>query len=419
MSVRDIDRARLGWWMLALVFAVTLGYIVYAFLGTFVFGVFLYYATRPFYRRLKERTAHTNVAAAISLFALALPALMLLTYTVAVGLSELDTFLQTRDVSLGQFQTLLEPYFDLSSAIEDPRAILEEPTIRAAILAIVGDLGKYLGFIGTAALHLFIMITLAFYLLRDDHRIASWFHLRFSDTDGVVEAYGRVVDRDFSNIFFGNILNAFFTGIIGAISYSAINFVAPPGTAIPYPFLLGLLTGVASLVPVVGIKLVYVPIAILIAIQTGGDSTLLWFPALFVVVSFIVVDVIPDLVLRPYVSGRGLHLGMVMLAYIFGPLLFGWYGIFLGPMILVLFVHFVRLVLPELLAGKPIEPEALGEDVWTSAVDRRRTAQAYPDEVGPGGGGSVRDTSVTAADSDDGFDRDDDTAGDDSGGDSS
>lgn len=369
MPVRDMDRSRLGWWVLAAVFAATIGYIVYSFLGTFVFGVFLYYATRPVYRRLNARTSHSNVAAAISLFALALPALLLLAYTVAVGLGELNAFLETQEASFGQFQTLLEPYFDISSAIDNPRAILGEPSIRQALLAILGDLSKYLGFIGTAALHLFIMITLAFYLLRDDHRIATWFHRRFSDTDGVVEAYGRVVDRDFSNIFFGNILNAFFTGIIGAISYSAINYVSPAGVSIPYPFLLGLLTGVASLVPVVGIKLVYVPIAILVSIQTGGDPALLWFPILFVIVSFVIVDVIPDLVLRPYVSGRGLHLGMVMLAYIFGPLLFGWYGIFLGPMILVLFVHFVRLVLPELLAGKPIEPEAVGPDLWTGTND--------------------------------------------------
>jgi hypothetical protein len=48
-----------------------------------------------------------------------------------------------------------------------------------------------------------------------------------------------------------------------------------------------------------------------------------------------------------------------MFAYILGPVLFGWYGLFLGPLILVLVVHFVRLVLPELVTGKQLEPEAL------------------------------------------------------------
>ncbi|MFC7046367.1 AI-2E family transporter [Halobacteriaceae archaeon GCM10025711] len=221
---------------------------------------------------------------------------------------------------------------------------------------------NYVGFVGNAALHLFIMIGIAFYLLRDDERLGVWFRRRFADEDGVVETYARQVDHDFSNIFFGNILNAALTGIIGAISYNALAMVAPPSLPIPYPTLLGLLTGIASLVPVIGMKLIYVPVgAYLSVLAVNTSPRLLWFPTLFVTVSFLIVDVIPDLVLRPYVSGRGLHLGMVMFAYIFGPLLFGWYGIFLGPMLLVLLVHFVRLILPELVAGRPIEPQELGD----------------------------------------------------------
>jgi hypothetical protein len=63
---------------------------------------------------------------------------------------------------------------------------------------------------------------------------------------------------------------------------------------------------------------------------------------------------------RLRLSGEGgLHVGMVMFAYIFGPLLFGWYGLFLGPIALVVIVHFARLVLPELLDGERIQPYAV------------------------------------------------------------
>jgi predicted PurR-regulated permease PerM len=82
---------------------------------------------------------------------------------------------------------------------------------------------------------------------------------------------------------------------------------------------------------------------------TSGMTDALWFPATFAAVAFFVVDVIPDMVLRPYVSARDLHMGTVMFAYLLGPLLFGWYGIFLGPMLLVIAVRFNRIVLPELL----------------------------------------------------------------------
>jgi hypothetical protein len=73
-----------------------------------------------------------------------------------------------------------------------------------------------------------------------------------------------------------------------------------------------------------------------------------------------------------------------MLAYVFGPLLWGWYGLFLGPVVLVLVVHFVRLVLPELLAGEEIAPSALGGDVVTGDD---RSAQTTVGEFEPSGDG--------------------------------
>jgi len=362
MDFRDYDRARAGWWAGGALLALALLFVVYRFLGTFVFGVFIYYATRPVYRRLKKRVRPPSLAAAISLFTLALPALLLLVYTLAVGLQELENFLNARQIQLDELGPILQPYLDVSGIVQDPQSLLNDPNLVEAAQALVANASGYLGFIGNGALHLFVMITIAFYLLRDDHRLAAWFRRRFADSDGVVEAYVARVDHDFSNIFFGNILNALVTGVIGGLSYTAVDYIAPAGLHIPYPALLGVLTGVASLIPVVGIKLVYVPV---LAYLTGTALTLsnayLWFPLLFFVISFLIVDVFPDLVLRPYVSGRGLHLGMVMLAYIFGPLLFGWYGIFLGPMLLVLIVHFVSLVLPELIAGRPIEPDELGD----------------------------------------------------------
>ncbi|MFB6125281.1 MAG: AI-2E family transporter [Halanaeroarchaeum sp.] len=361
----EMDRDRLGWWVVAGVLAAFVGWVVFAFVGTFVFGIFIYYATRPVFRRLRRVVRQPSLAAAIALLLVTLPAILLLAYTLAVGLQEFNRLVEMRHIDVGQLELLLKPYIDISSVVTDPASLLDEPLAIDALRKSLADAANYLGFFGNAALHLFVMFLIAFYLLRDDHRLADWFTRRFGDNDGVVEAYARRVDTDFSHIFFGNILNAVLTGIIGAIAYGSLDIVSPAGVGIPYPALLGLLTGVASLIPVVGIKLVYVPVTGYLLYGSAGSPELLWFPIVFAAVSFFVVDVIPDLVLRPYVSGRGLHLGMVMLAYIFGPLLFGWYGIFLGPMLLVLVVHFTALVLPELLAGTEIVPDAVGESIIT------------------------------------------------------
>jgi predicted PurR-regulated permease PerM len=381
-ALDTVDRDRAAWWGVAVLLAAALAYTVYSFAGTVVFGFFIYYATRPVYRRLRRWVRPPSVAAAVALLTLALPALLLAAYTTAVGLQELDAILTDPDVSLGRIEALLGPYIDVSSTVQDPQSLLEEPSVQAALSTVADDASAYLGFLWNVFIHLFAMLTIAFYLLRDDTRLAKWFHRRFADGDGVLKAYTDAVDRDFSNIFFGNILFAFITGIVAAVAYNGFGAVAPAGLGVPYPTLLGLLTGVASLVPVIGIKLVWIPVlgwlGLAAAQQDGG-----WlFVGAFGVVAAVVVDFIPDLVVRPYVSGRDLHLGLVMLAYVFGPLIWGWYGIFLGPMVLVLLVHFVRLVLPELVAGEAIEPVPRGSDVQTAerldADGERASTDAEP-----------------------------------------
>ncbi len=362
MSLLDIQRSRIGWWALGLGLGVALVFVVHSFIGTFVFGAFIYYATRPVYYRLQRHIRPPSLAAGVALFALALPALALTVYALALVFTEVYRRTSATRFDLTQYPgidqelvtTLSNPETLLSTGVSE---YLTSETLRSAQTSLASA-ADTVAFFGIGLVHLFIMIALAFYLLRDGHKLSRFVIGRFGDQRGILEEYVRAVDNDFNNIFFGNILNAVLTGTIGVISYSLLNTVAPPGVSIPAAALVGMLAGVASLVPIVGMKLVYIPVALYMAVVAvvAGATTGLWFVLVFAAVSFVVVDTIPDLVLRPYVSGRSLHVGAVMVAYTLGPLLFGWYGIFLMPMLLVLGVHFTRLVLPELVQGQPIQP---------------------------------------------------------------
>jgi predicted PurR-regulated permease PerM len=368
MSLLDIERSRFGWGILGASLVGAVLFVVYSFVGTFVFGLFLYYSTRPIYRRLRRRIRPPSLAAAVSLFALALPAILLVLYALLIVSRQV-----VRYTNSGLFDLSRVPLdLPLLQRLADPDGILELDVGSQLTPDVVGRISRSfasavdaVAFFGVGAIHLFVIIVIAFYLLRDDRRLADWAVSTFGDENGVLLSFGSAVDHDLKTVFFGNILNAVLTGTIGVISYTLLNVFAPsPGTAVPAAGLVGLLAGVASIVPVVGMKLVYVPVAAYMAVATFLiDPSLLWFVLLFVLVSFVVVDTIPDLVLRPYVSGRSLHVGSVMLAYTFGPLLFGWYGIFLMPMLLVVVFHFARIVLPELLAGRAIEPIAVDPGV--------------------------------------------------------
>ena len=374
-----MDRSRVAWGAFGLLLAGALAYVAYSFVGTLVFGLFIYYATRPVYRRTRRRVPNRSLAAMIALTVVTLPVLLLLGYTLAIGLQEFNRLQQT--VDLGPFEEAFGPYVNLSEVVKHPESLLNDPNFQGLAGSLADTAFRSLGLVGTGLLHLFVMLAIAFYLLRDGPRLSRWFHRRFDDADGVLGAYVAAADRDLYRVFSGNIYNALFTGTLGALTYSLLDVVAPATAQLPYPALVGLLAGAASLVPVVGMKLVYFPVAIYLYVaQYTSPDPVYWVPTAFVVLSFVVVDTIPDLIVRPMVSGQrpqveyslsppsirlrfsgngGLHVGLVMFAYIFGPLMFGWYGLFLGPILLVVVVHFARLVLPELLDGNRIQPYAV------------------------------------------------------------
>jgi predicted PurR-regulated permease PerM len=366
----DSGRSRLYWWLFTAVLGAIVVAVLFGFVGALVLGLFVYYATRPIYARIASRTPSRTLAAGLALTLIALPVIVLVVYTVAAGVSELRALLGT---GLTAYEGILGPYLDLSAVTTGSDglfALLNEESLGLrslgnpeTIRGVLGVIGSYAQAFVFALLQAFVALIVAFYLLRDDHRLAGWFRSAISGPDSAVGAYVRAVDRDLQTIYFGNILNAFVVAIVSALSFNALNLIAPADVAIPAPTLLGLLTGAASLVPVVGMKVVYVPVgAYLTGVALVTDTGLVWFPVAFLLVSLVVVDGLTEILLRPYISGRDLHVGLVLFAYIIGPVVFGWYGLFLGPLLLVLVVHLARIVVPELVRGEPVTPGAVGAD---------------------------------------------------------
>lgn len=384
-------RSRLVWWVFALVLGGVLAYVILTFLGAFVLGVFIYYATRPIYERFADRIPYPNVGVTIALLTISLPVLLLVGYTVTVAISE---FVGVTP-NIGPYRDLLAPYLNLPP-VHSPQDVinlvagdsqrLRELLSIGTVEDILGSVGAYLGMIASGLFKAFIALAVAFYLLRDDHKLAGWVQSALGRNNETLVAYGRAVDQDLKIIFFGNILNAFVVAVTALFAYNALNIVAPSGGAIPSPTLLGLLTGAASLIPVIGMKIVYVPITVYLGAVAGiTNPRLLWFPLVFLLVSVLLLDGLTELILRPYISGRNLHVGLVLFAYILGPLMFGWYGLFFGPLILVLIVHLARIVLPELIHGEPLSPTAVGSDPIPNPGEPDPTVseQPEPDEEPP------------------------------------
>lgn len=344
------DRTRGAWWLLVAAVAAGLTVVLHAFVGTFVLALFVYYGMRPLNRRLEARLS-PGAAAAVSILVVGLPVLLLVGAVLVVGLTELaDTG------ALDRAGTALRPYLAGSG---DP---IERVTSMAgsgpgsatdALRTGIGVLSKVVGGI----MHLFLALTGAFYLLRDDHRLAGWFRSTVGGPGSTAYAYATAVDRDLATIYFGNVSLVGVVAVAAALLYNGYNLLAPSAVAIPIPTTLALLTGFASLVPIVVGKLVYVPLTLLLAVRAAQrDPGLLVFPVALFGASLLVLDLVPMTVVLPRVAGKAAHTGLVLFAYLLGPMLFGWYGLFLGPLLLVVGLQTVRIVLDELLHAEPLSP---------------------------------------------------------------
>ena len=335
--------------------ATMLGGLAYQFIAPLTVSIFLYYSTRRYYNWLRKLHLPARVRATVVLFSLAIPLLLLVSYALVLLAIESRRF-------IAQYSLI-----DVAAENLDWFGGIDEfPTftIRGFYRAYQsGDLAPFIQFASDHAvfltalfsnffLNMFIVVIVTYYLLIDGGRIREWL-LRFDD-DTIIREYLEAVDAELEAVLFGNLLNVIAISLLAIGTFRGYNAFAPTAAQVPYPALTGTLTGIASLVPVVGMKVVYVPLTLVAAasVTLGGQESLLVYVLGFLVVAIVVVDTIPDLLLRPLLSGENTHVGLLMLAYTLGPVVLGFYGIFFAPILLVVGLTFADTALPRLLGAE-------------------------------------------------------------------
>ena len=353
MTDSRVETAFLAFFGLAL--ALLVAYISYLFIAPLVIAVFVYYSTRPVYRRLDNLpiSMPDSLRAGISILFIGVPLVLLFGYTVALVFFEARALVE--EYSL--FETLtdgLDTYLASNEDLPDPtfESVFEayrSGELDAAIGFLQDNLAVLTGFVTGILFNLLVVLVVAYYLLIDGARIREY--LLGYDDSGAMREYFDAADEELSAVLLGNLLNVLAVAVVAVVVFTAYNAYVPAAVEIPSPALAGALTGIASLVPVVGMKIVYVPVALFIAAQAflAGETSLFVYVAGFLVVTAVAVDFVPDIILRPYFSGERTHVGLLMLAYIFGPTVFGFYGLFFAPIVLVLALTFADTTLPKLL----------------------------------------------------------------------
>jgi len=353
-------RRRVAVGLVAIVVLALLAYIAVRFVAAVVFAIFLYYAVRPIFNWLDQFGLSRRSRAALALTLFGLPFLFLVLYTVAIVSLEVQSFLQDAalvDQLVDEITARLDGIGLNGTAIENNVSAIQQLIGGAGAQVLFGaTIANFTGVVsavGSLLVQLLIVVLATYYMLVDGPRLLAWLCEEY-DESGVITAYIRAVDPELSETLFGNIVNVFVTAILAVATFYTYNLFVPGVVEVPYPVLAGALAGIASLIPAVGIKIVYIPITVGLALKTvlEGDLGLLVPVAVLAGVSAVLVDFVPDVVVRAQISGGRTHNGLLMLSYIAGPSAFGFYGLFLAPILLVLSINAVEILLPYALTGE-------------------------------------------------------------------
>ncbi len=178
------------------------------------------------------------------------------------------------------------------------------------------------GIIGNIAVilaYFIIMIFILFFLLRDgEHLVRIIKHLsplREHQENRLLHKI-RMVAR---SVFMGTILTGIVQGLVGGFSLSMVGL---PG------IFWGTMMAFASLIPIVGVTVIYIPAAAYLGLQGR------WEAALFVFIWNAILASLTDNLIRPLFvqGGSGMSVFWVLLAILGGVQIFGFAGLLYGPL---------------------------------------------------------------------------------------
>ena len=186
--------------------------------------------------------------------------------------------------------------------------------------SVTSILSQTFGLILNGLLALFV----TFYFLTQKETILRYIYsvnpLRQTDTDRLSSRATEVISATIR----GNLIVIAIQAVLGGVGFAIFGFTSP--------VLLGTLYGIASLIPVIGIALLWLPAAAYFIVTgnfTGGIGIAAWC---------IVSNLLMDNVISPkIVSGETrIHPLFILFGVLGGVQLFGLFGIILGPTIIAL-----------------------------------------------------------------------------------
>ena len=339
--------------------------ILEPFLWPILTAVVLAIAFHPLFTYLRRFCGSNSRAALATVVLLIVAVVVPLTAIATVLTQEIYGLVETvskQSQQSGSFALLLESWMDRAVALaspvvqisaEDAKAHLADALHKARLIVLTGA-GGLLGDVFSLAIQTLVVMVLVYFLLRDGRailqRVTRFVLLDHQRTERLLQSVTGTIQASMNGILTIAVSEAILMGI-------ALAMLGVPGAV-----LWGAVTLFASLVPMVGTSLVWLPAAVYLFVTAG------WVKAAAIVVFGIVVMGGIDNFVRPLLMKGKVELPSLVLlfALVGGTKLFGMIGLFAGPVILGVTVALLDMVESDFVKAGLLDEDTGGALIGSS-----------------------------------------------------
>ncbi|HVL57346.1 MAG TPA: AI-2E family transporter [Burkholderiaceae bacterium] len=304
------------------------------FLSVLAWATALAVVFAPMHERIEQRLRHRWLAAAASVLVVAVlllaPAAVLVPRLISEAWAGYAAI--RAQVETGALERTLREQPWIMPAWEWLRLRIDLGDVFAQVgllLSAVGSFAVRASMFGT--IQLVLVFFLLYYFFRDRDRVLAGLRsvlpLQPAEADRVLRAASEML---YATVF-GKVVVAIMQGTLGGLMFWWLGLTAPWFWAV--------VMGLASLAPIIGPSIVWLPAA-LILLLSGY-----WVSALALTLWGVAIVGLIDNLLYPVVVGRYLHIhtALLLLAMIGGLFVFGVVGFFVGPVVLAVTIVLLEI----------------------------------------------------------------------------
>ncbi len=296
---------------------------VFVVVTAFIFAIFL----NPVYEWFLMHTKKKALAALVSIFLLLLCIFLPVSFILGGVVQEarsLLKILQEKPTLITETQDAITMYLRSYGFPADLIQFNLQNEAIGILKTIVQNIGSSLLYAGSVFANTFFVVIATFFFLIQKNKIERYLmNIEIMPHKYFIELQERTIEI-VNGVVRGNLLVVAIQIVLGTIGFLVFGVSAP--------ILLGLVYGLLSLIPAIGVLMVWAPVAIILFINHGLSFTI------FFVLWFVLTNLAVDNLVAPKIIGSHtkLHQLLIMFSVIGGVAQFGFIGIVLGPVIVAL-----------------------------------------------------------------------------------